>query len=254
MNIASLYRMPVLTYHSVSSAGERCAIDCGAFVDQMEWLANHGWTGVSAQRSARQPLAKRTVVLTFDDGYADFAETVAPILARFSFAATVFVMPGLIDGGKRYLSHRLMDWDALRDISTGGIEIGSHTCSHFLLLDAGAEAAKELSASKCRIEEKLGQRVSSFAYPKGLYVDGVKQLVAAAGYERAYTLYGRARDNSDLLTLRRIGVTRNDTLPRFAAKMHWAYRLLVDLGLKASCAGAGARAGSDVALETEAEA
>jgi peptidoglycan/xylan/chitin deacetylase (PgdA/CDA1 family) len=251
MNVASLYRLPVLAYHSVSTVTERCAIDCGAFDEQMEWLADHGWTGVSAQRSARQPLAKRTVVLTFDDGYADFAETVTPILVRFGFTATVFVIPGLIDGEKRYLSHGLMTWDAIRDVSAQGMEIGSHTCSHYLLVDAGTEAAKEIAESKRRIEEKLGERVSSFAYPKGYYVDGAKQLVAAARYERAYTLYGRRRDPSDLMTLRRIGVTRNDTRLRFAAKMHWAYRLLVDLGVKASPARAGADAGSGVLLGTE---
>jgi peptidoglycan/xylan/chitin deacetylase (PgdA/CDA1 family) len=253
VNAWGLCRLPVLTYHSVSAASERAAIDRAAFVQQMEWLARNGWTAVSADRSSSRPLPARPVVLTFDDGYADFAETVAPVLARLGFTATVFIMPGLIDGRKRYLSHRLMDWDAVRDVAMQGIEIGSHTCSHYLLLDAGTEAAEEISTSKFCIEEKINRKVTSFAYPKGLYVSDVKQLVARAGYERAYVLERRGRTKRDSLTLRRICVTRNDTLLRFAIKMNWAYRLLVDLGLKGALRGTPNPGLSEAALKAEVE-
>ena len=251
MNAADLRRLPVLAYHSVSSASAKAAIDRAAFVEQMKWLACHGWTAISAQRAARQPLPKRPVVLTFDDGYADFSETVTPILAQLGFTATVFIIPGFIDERKRYLSHRLMDWDAVCEVSKQGMEVGSHTCSHFLLLNAGREAANEIGASKWRIEDKLGREIDSFAYPKGLYVDGVKKLVAMAGYQRAYVLDGQRWVRSDLFTLRRVCITRNDTLLRFAVKMNSAYRCLVDIGLRGVTAQSVNRAVSAAALETE---
>src|SRR5258708_32795391 len=37
------------------------------------------------------PLPNRAVLITFDDAYADFAETAWPILKRFGLPATMFV-------------------------------------------------------------------------------------------------------------------------------------------------------------------
>ena len=47
-------------------------------------------------------LPPRSLVITFDDGYADNAEVALPILQRYGLPATFFVVSGFLDGGRMW--------------------------------------------------------------------------------------------------------------------------------------------------------
>ena len=77
----------------------------------------------------------RPVVLTFDDGFADFHDRALPLLARYGFTATVFVTTGWIaDSGAPDAAHRrpgrMLSWSQIAEAAATGVEIGAHSHGH----------------------------------------------------------------------------------------------------------------------------
>ncbi len=170
----------ILTYHSLDTSSSVVSVTPREFADQMAVLAEAGFRGVSLRealsyREAHDVWPERSVVLTFDDGYANFYEEAMPTLARHDFTATVFVISGHV--GKRNdwapppagLGLReMLTWPQIIELSSAGIEIGAHTRAHKDLRQLSApEAQEEISGSRAEIEDRLSQAVESFAYPFG---------------------------------------------------------------------------------------
>ncbi len=104
-------------------------------------------------------------------------------------------------------THRVLSTEETIQLTDGAlVEIGSHTVSHPVLSTLPTAAqAKEISQSKARLEEMLGQRVTSFAYPRGCRSDYTDETVAAvrdAGFQCACAAFpdiiGRATDRWQL--------------------------------------------------------
>jgi peptidoglycan/xylan/chitin deacetylase (PgdA/CDA1 family) len=112
-----------------------------------------------------------SVVITFDDGTADFVDVALPILERHGVCATLYAATSFIEEGVDFPDHgRPLSWAALRDAcATGLVDVGSHT-HHHRLLDrvSPAEAADELDRSGGLIAERLGRPALDFAYPKAV--------------------------------------------------------------------------------------
>jgi peptidoglycan/xylan/chitin deacetylase (PgdA/CDA1 family) len=127
-----------------------------------------------------------------------------------------------------------LDWDELRALQRGGVELGAHTCSHAILTRIGPiEAAGEIRVSKTLLETRTGAAVTSFAYPNGGADDfdrGHRKLLASLGIELAFTLIsgpqGIAAVRRDPLAVRRIFIGHRDDPWRFAAKVCGLTRLL----------------------------
>jgi peptidoglycan/xylan/chitin deacetylase (PgdA/CDA1 family) len=86
---------------------------------------------------------------------------------------------------------RMLDWNQIREMHDAGIEFGSHTVSHTILSRLPrAEIEKEVRNSKDELSERLGTRISSFAYPNGStadYNDEAKAVLRECGYSFAVT-------------------------------------------------------------------
>lgn len=100
----------------------------------------------------------------------------------------------------------MLTWDQARDMSAAGIELGAHTVNHPLLsYEDAASVEMELKASKQAIEERLGKRVRAFAYPNGDWNERVREQVAAAGFECAFTTHSAWHDSKeDSLSVSRV--------------------------------------------------
>jgi peptidoglycan/xylan/chitin deacetylase (PgdA/CDA1 family) len=221
---------PILTYHSLDETGSVISVSPSVFRRHMEMLASWGYAGVTVRQlieawDGRSTLPPRCVVLTFDDAYSNFAEVAAPILTRLGFTATIFVVAQYAGGSNTWPTQGpgiptlpLMSWNALRDLATGGFEIGSHTMTHPDLTSLPPERARwELSASRAEIEDRLGGAVTSLAYPYGLATPANRKEVAQHYRAACSVRLGRARRNEDRLGLRRIDMYyyRNPALFRF---------------------------------------
>ena len=95
-------RLPILTYHSLDDSSSPISVGPALFRRQMEWLRNGNWStlGIDALLDGheRGQWPERACVLTFDDGFANFAEHALPVLREFGFIAHVFVLAGGVGG------------------------------------------------------------------------------------------------------------------------------------------------------------
>jgi peptidoglycan/xylan/chitin deacetylase (PgdA/CDA1 family) len=219
-------------YHSVSDspppATRRLSVHPEAFDEQLRTLRRQGASTLTFSEYAAAlqnctPVPERSVVLTFDDGYADFYQHAAPALERHGFTATVFVTTGwLADAGDRAAGHpldRMLSWAQVRELSRAGVEIGAHSHSHPQLDQVPAPTLREeLELSRALLEEGTGRSVLSLAYPFGYSNRQVREHVAASGYSYAATVSNTlAPARPDLLALPRLTVrraTRPDSFDR----------------------------------------
>lgn len=178
----------VLLYHRVGRrTGSSVDLPLDLFVEQMEMLAESGrvlslsqaLVAVAAEPpeaapDQREPLrrgARDGIVITFDDGTADFVDLAVPVLKRYSLPVTIYVATDFVERGVPFpRGEQPASWAALNDAqSTGFVTVGSHTHTHRLLDRVGpAEARDEIDRSCDLIGERLGTRAADFAYPKAL--------------------------------------------------------------------------------------
>jgi peptidoglycan/xylan/chitin deacetylase (PgdA/CDA1 family) len=180
-------RVPVLMYHSIGGT-DGLAVRPEAFEEQMAYLKDEGFTPVPF--GARDRPADRPVVITFDDGYADFHEHALPVLDRLGFPATLFVTTGWLHDAGPYAAGyplgRMLTWRQTDEIAAAGIEIGAHGHSHAQLDQLGDAALREeLRRSRELLQDRLGRAVATMAYPYGYSSARVRREVRAAGYDAA---------------------------------------------------------------------
>jgi glycosyltransferase involved in cell wall biosynthesis len=220
----------ILLYHAFAADGEapsRYVVPGRMFKRQMALLKWCRFNVISVddyvayRREYRFP-PPRSVVITADDGYADNDTVARPILERFGFTATVFLItsPDRINPGatESPLAGRpLLDLGRAREIAGGALQFGAHTRTHPELpaLDAGAVEA-EVHGCRQELEQALGVQVRNFAYPFGEVDAAVQGVVEQSGFWSACGVRpGRNRPATDPYDLRRIEVRGTYSLRRF---------------------------------------
>src|SRR4051794_14236825 len=91
----------LLMYHSVepyTADPYRVTVSPERFDRQLRWLRRNRLRGASMGEVLRARRRDRLVGLTFDDGYRDFLTHALPVLDRYGFTATVFVIAGALGG------------------------------------------------------------------------------------------------------------------------------------------------------------
>ncbi|GCE12656.1 polysaccharide deacetylase family protein [Tengunoibacter tsumagoiensis] len=240
-------KIPILMYHSISEHASKkfqsFAVAPALFTEQLEYLKQQNYTPmtvtqmIQARAQGGSMLPAKPVVLTFDDGFADFYTHAFPILQKYAFVATLYVTTAYVNGTSRWLrsegeANRLMvTWDQLIEMSAWGIECGAHTHTHPQLdVISPARAREEIVQSKQILEQQLRKEVVSFAYPFGYQTAETRQIVQEAGYTSACAVKHKMSTlESDLFALERFKVDSQSHSDVFAA-------LLVDRNLSAAMA------------------
>lgn len=228
-----LIRSPViLMYHAVGGDGEGAGcyiVPAGRFARQMAWLHRLGYSVIDLEeflrdrRDHRLPPA-RSVILTFDDGYADNRTIALPILRRHGFTATIFLVSGAVgtangwDSVGELAGRPLLSWEDVASLRQGGFTFGAHTRSHVALTAVPLDAREEeIAGSRMELERRLGRPGEVFAYPYGRFDSVSQALVERAGFLGACC--SRSGMNDPQIpdyALRRIEVRGDDSLARFA--------------------------------------
>lgn len=223
--------IPILLYHSmaekVAPPFRLWAVSPAQFAAQLEYLREHHYTPLSVSqlislRGARLP--KRPVVVTFDDGFADFYTDALPLLERYSCPATLYITTGYVGQTSRWLADEgegerpMLSWAQVRELPERGVECGVHSCTHPQLDTLSvAQARAEVVSSKEALEQQLGQSVTSFAYPHGYYSGAVKRLVQEAGFSSACAVkHAMSTPKDDAFALSRIIISADTGLDAFA--------------------------------------
>ena len=188
---------------------------------QIIWLRDHGYTSVSpdeilAAQRGELSLPAKPVLLTFDDGYEDFYLNAMPILQRYQFKGTFYVISDFV-GRSGYVS-----WQQLREIAASPlITVGSHTRVHQPLDALTAERQQdEIVNSKAILEQSLGIPITHFCSPYGRYNATTLELLHSAGYQSATTTKPNLVEAfHDPFVWSRTSISGNDTLDDFAAKV-----------------------------------
>ena len=219
--------IPILMYHSISQPAESAdpgfkalCVPPTVFETQIDYLYRSGYTFLSVTQlvdalKGNVALPDRPIVLTFDDGYADFYSHALPVLSRYHASATLYIATAFVERTSLWLrwkeeaGHPVLTWSQIVEISNSGIECGAHTHSHPKLDRLPlAMARDEIRRSKDLLEQHLSQQVTSFAYPYGLYTSGVQQLVKEAGFTSACAVNNAmCSEKADHFTLDRLMVT-----------------------------------------------
>jgi peptidoglycan/xylan/chitin deacetylase (PgdA/CDA1 family) len=204
-------------YHSISDGSGPTCIAPGVFRQQMEMLEDSGYRVVSlldllAWMREGADLPDRCAALTFDDGFLDFATAAFPELARRGWTATVFLPVGHVGGTNRWESagnssaaRRLLDWSAVLELATAGINFGAHGVTHRdLRLLRGDELRDEVVRPKREIEDRLSRAAVSFAAPYGRTDARVDRLIRQHYRQAVGTELALARKQSNPYAIPRI--------------------------------------------------
>ncbi|WP_162467224.1 polysaccharide deacetylase family protein [Streptomyces cavernae] len=193
--------VPVFLYHAVSDDPPpwlaAVTVSPRTFVDHLDMIAGSGLRVVPLRQLVEAMLGgpalpPRSAVLTFDDGYADFWSTVAPLLAARRLPATLFVTTDALGTGRTrsavgpFPSIATLSWAQVVELDRSGVEIGGHSTTHPQLDTLPWKSVKEeVEGCKQRLEDALGHSVTSFAYPFGYSSRQVRQVVREAGWTSA---------------------------------------------------------------------
>jgi peptidoglycan/xylan/chitin deacetylase (PgdA/CDA1 family)/GT2 family glycosyltransferase len=179
-----MYRTPILMYHAFGTAAEkpdRYVMPFRHFARQMAWLKWRHYQVLSlseylAYHAEQRLPPERSIVITIDDGYTDVLQLAHPILRRYHFPATLFIVSDRVGATNQWDQHSeiagrpLLDWADLTQLAQEGIEIGAHTRTHPHLTTLSAEQVwEEIAGSRIALERELAQPVRAFAYPFGEY-------------------------------------------------------------------------------------
>lgn len=229
-------QLHILMYHQITlgQPEEIHGVSLAEFSRQMAWLASEGYHIVpledyDAALGGKHPAwPEKAVALTFDDGYLDNYTNAWPVLRKYNYPATIFLVAGRVGGVNDWDTPAhdgplpLMNWQHIVEMDRAGIRIGSHTCAHPSLPDLDLQTAREeICRSRSILEGKLRGRVDAFAYPRSQLNGAIKRLVAECGFRLACTYWPGdvAHAGYDRYELRRVGILRSDTVKSFAAKV-----------------------------------
>jgi peptidoglycan/xylan/chitin deacetylase (PgdA/CDA1 family) len=228
-------RIPILMYHSLSDRAQprfrKYALAPARFADQMAYLVQMQYVTLTVSQYVAARLVgvvpERAVVLTFDDGFADFYTEALPVLQRYGLTATLYVSTAFISGTSCFLRREqetdrpMLTWDQLIAISASGVECGAHSHQHMQLdVVPLAIARAEITRSKQILEEKLSRAILSFAYPYGYYRPAVQRIVREAGYLSACAVrYAMSSAVDDAFALSRLIVPGDTDLQQFSEQL-----------------------------------
>jgi peptidoglycan/xylan/chitin deacetylase (PgdA/CDA1 family) len=212
--------VPVLGYHSISDEGRdgtlRWSVSPGDFDEQMALIRERGHIPLTVSRYAavlrgQALLPPRPVLITFDDGFADLAETALPVLLRYGLTATAYVITSRLGVTPSPGSDPALDWDGLRELRAHGMEIGSHSRTHHALdCLRPRELHPEIARSRRELEDGLQAPVWTFAYPYGYHSPAVRRAVQEAGYSSACGVKNAlSHEEDDVFAIARVLIERD---------------------------------------------
>jgi len=221
--------VPVLTYHNLApQARGRLVLAAKTFEEQMRYLKDQGYRVVSIREllefnALRRQLPRKTVVLTFDDGYKSFKEYAYPVLKELGFTATLFIYTDFM-GARSALS-----WEELRDLAKEGFDIQAHSKTHSDMRRKPGEPADEflrrlqaeLVQPQALFQRQLGGPRDILAYPYGSHSDEVVAKAREAGYVAAFDVRRQGNPSfGQRLTLHRSQIYSEMTLEDFARNLN----------------------------------
>ena len=240
------YEIPVIMYHRIIKENDVKGVH-GIYVledvfdKQMKYLKDNGYQTITfediknGEWRNRFNKGNKWIMLTFDDGYKDNYEVAFPILKKYGFKSTIYLLGEVkynkwdVDNPKNpEEKFILMDDKEILEMQEYGIEFGGHTLTHPMLAKLDLEDAKrEITESRKILNKKLGKEMNCFAYPYGNLNEEVKKIVKEVGYKFAVaTDSGDISYSKDLFQIRRIAIFPKNNMFNFKRKVSGKYNFI----------------------------
>ena len=215
--------VPILLYHHIGIPRSESLyyISPFEFERQMYLLREWGYQTISVELLVRAikegaELPPKPIVLTFDDGGETVFTNALPILQKYGFTGSAYIVHNYV-GINAY-----MNADQIRALYAAGWEIGSHSLSHVDLTVRADRQRDEIVDSRAKLQSLLGVPILTFAYPFGAYDKDALHYVHFAGYSAAMGLGNDTlQGNKNLFYLYRMVVNGNQNLESFALLLPW---------------------------------
>jgi peptidoglycan/xylan/chitin deacetylase (PgdA/CDA1 family) len=223
MNAAAL---PVLMYHHVTPNAGLVTVSPATFRAQMAWLARHGYRGITCRDLEKfldgEPLPKKSVLITFDDGYLDNYVYAHPVLQKLGLHGVIFLVTGWIGEsqprrhaamggdlpdcpnhrdatayiGSGQADRAMLRWSEVAAMQAAGtFEFHSHTHTHTrwdkTIADPAARRtalAADLAESRATLARHTGES-PHLCWPQGYFDDDYKRVAGEAGFRYLYTVH-----------------------------------------------------------------
>ena len=224
-----------LSYHIINRAiADKIAISEAAFEQQLAYLREHGYHTLSlaqaiADSDGLQKAPPRSLLLTFDDGYADNTRVALPLLQTYDMRATLFVITGYMGQSNRWNTRACYDaqhmsWNDLRHWHQRGGDIGGHSHLHHCMTRLDHDELEEtVRLNKRMIEKETGVVPRAFAYPYGRFNQAVIDVVRQH-FEIAFATNGGKWDaSSHRYAINRLTIFPAWTIEEFALQLHARY-------------------------------
>lgn len=214
--------VPIFEYHDLSEKPSNSKTFHSPYVllktkffEQMRWLYQNGYKTLTIDDLLSGNMPEKSVILTFDDGHISNYKLAFPILKKFNFLGTFFIVPQFI-GKKSCISKK-----HILEMHEEGMKFGSHSLTHPFLLSLSKEKVmQELLESKSKIESILKIKINHFSVPYGFYDKYLVRHVENAGYKSLVTEdFGYYKPNNSSFQI----------LPRFTVKSHIALSRFVHI-------------------------
>lgn len=209
-------KIPILMYHSVIDKPfgiESLHVRVKEFDNQMKYLKDNGYTPINFSQITSAQKIKNPIIITFDDGYEDNYLYAYPILKKYNFKATIFIITGAI-GKKNYLKK-----DEILKM-TNIIEFQPHTVNHKLLDRIPIkDAEREITKSSDEVEKLIGKKPYVFCYPVGKYNVAVEKITKKQFKFAALMSEGMFYSKQDPFRINRFFIGRGYTMKRFIQKI-----------------------------------
>ena len=231
----------ILMYHAVGTGSEpasRYVIPNSRLLRQMRWLKRRGYRVLTFReylrlRRENELAPRKSVIVTFDDGYADFHDAGHPVLQQVDFPATMFVVSGAVgssnkwDGSGALRERPTLSWQALDEMQRGSVECGAHSRSHVALTAISpARRREEIEGCLADLKDRLPSVLPVYSYPYGKWDEDVEAEIARAGFEGACTVMpGMNVANTPPFRLRRTEVYGTDNLLQFGFLLWSGHRM-----------------------------
>ena len=209
--------IPCLLYHSLSAETGKNVYTVSEFDfnAQLEFLSHRGYQAITVEDyldlRRQGGTSYQFVLLTFDDGTKSDYDLALPLLKKYGYKATLFIIAGRVGQTGR------LSWQNLKEMKSEGMSIQSHTFSHRILSGLSAEEIFiELSESKKVIESEIGPRVCHLSLPFGFGNKAVQAAARQVGYQAIWTSrFGVNRPGDNPFSLKRNVVRNSLTLKAF---------------------------------------
>lgn len=216
----------VLMYHSIGGSAEFFTVKPEEFEKQMAYLVEHKFNVISvstlsALLVAKQAIPRKTIIITFDDGYADNYYQAWPVLKKYHLSVDIFLITDRVSGTnttRRGNTFPMLNWEQIREMEDSGlVKFYPHSHSHPKLPSLSPETvAEEILTSRKILEEQLGGERNIFAYPYGQSSPEAVQILQKNNFRSAFTVQtGRVQVKDHPLFLRRNSIDSGTSFTMF---------------------------------------